>query len=129
MQGELTLEQKVGWNTVVSLSYLTSQGRDLPNFIDTNIDNATVGQLNYTDRYPGAGAGKKKSSASRRRYTHATLYICATELFYTEILRSCSSNVNSNYNAGVLAITHRTVNGISFGMNYTVCACAGLQSE
>jgi hypothetical protein len=33
----------------------------------------------------------------------------------TELL----SNVNSNYNAGVLAITHRTANGISFGMNYT----------
>ncbi|MGA8288762.1 MAG: hypothetical protein WB950_08655, partial [Acidobacteriaceae bacterium] len=117
-QGELTLEQKVGWKTMVSASFMTSQGRDLPNFIDTNIDNATVGQLNYTIDIPGPALGKKSPLAQGARYT-TPLYTSVRPNYLYGNITELLSNVNSNYNAGVLAITHRTANGISFGMNYT----------
>jgi hypothetical protein len=118
MQGELTLEQKVGWKTIVSASFMTSQGRDLPNFIDTNIDNATVGQLNYTVDIPGPPLGKKSPLPQGGRYT-TPLYTSVRPNHLYGNITELLSNVNSNYNAGVLTITHRTANGIRFGMNYT----------
>ncbi len=118
MQGELTLEQNVGWNTVVSMSYMSSQGRDLPNFIDTNIDNATVGQLNYTIDIPGPPLGKKSPLPQGAKYT-TPLYTSVRPNYLYGNITELLSNVNSNYNAGVLAIAHRTSNGIRFGVNYT----------
>lgn len=119
MQGDFTIEQKVGWNTEISLTYLTSQGRELPNFIDTNIDNATIGQLSYTVDIPGPALGKPSPLPQGAIYTTPLYTSLRPNIFYgniTELL----SNVNSNYNAGVLAITHRTSHGISFGLNYTL---------
>ena len=118
MQGELTLEQNVGWNTVISLTYMTSQGRELPNHIDTNIDNATVGQLTYTVDIPGPALGKKSPLPQGAIYT-TPLYTSVRPNFLYGNITEFLSNVNSNYNAGVLTINHRTSNGISFGMNYT----------
>jgi hypothetical protein len=118
MQGELTLEQKVGWKTLVSASFMSSQGRELPNFIDTNIDKATVGQLNYTVDIPGPALGKKSPLPQGGRYT-TPLYTSLRPNYLYGNITELLSNVNSNYNAGVLAITHRTSNGISFGVNYS----------
>ncbi|MES2221987.1 MAG: carboxypeptidase regulatory-like domain-containing protein [Acidobacteriota bacterium] len=118
MQGELTLEQKIGWKTIISASFMTSQGRDLPNFIDTNIDNATVGQLTYTVDIPGPPLGKKSPLPQGGRYT-TPLYTSVRPNHLYGNITELVSNVNSNYNAGVLTITHRTANGVSFGMHYT----------
>jgi len=117
-QGEFTLEQKVGWKTIVTASLMSSQGRYLPNYNDTNVDKATVGQLRYTVDIPGPAMGKKSPLAQGAIYTTPLFTSVRPNHLYgniTELL----SNVNSNYNAGVLAITHRTSNGISFGVNYT----------
>lgn len=119
MQGDFTVEQKIGWRTALSLTYLTSQGRELPNFIDTNIDNATIGQLNYTIDIPGSPLGKKSPLPQGATYTTPLYTSIRPNHLYgniTELL----SNVNSNYNAGVLAIEHRTSHGVSFGANYTL---------
>jgi hypothetical protein len=119
IQADFTLEQKIGWDTAVTLTYLTSQGRELPNFIDTNIDNATVGQLNYTIDIPGPALGKKSPLPQGATYT-TPLYTSVRPNFLYGNITELLSNVNSNYNAGVLAIDHRTSHGISFGVNYTL---------
>ncbi len=119
MQGDLTLEQNVGWNTIVSLTYLTSQGRELPNFIDTNIDNATIGQLNYTIDIPGPQMGRKSPLPQGATYT-TPLYTSVRPNYLYGNITELLSNVNSNYNAGTLAIEHRTLKGLSFGLNYTL---------
>ncbi|HET9100360.1 MAG TPA: TonB-dependent receptor, partial [Acidobacteriaceae bacterium] len=118
MQGQFTLEQKVGWETIVTASFMSSQGRDLPNYIDTNIDEATVGQLRYTVDIPGPALGKKSPLSQGAIYTTPLFTSVRPNHLYGNITELVS-NVNSNYNAGVLAITHRTSNGISFGVNYT----------
>ncbi|MHB8302037.1 MAG: carboxypeptidase-like regulatory domain-containing protein [Acidobacteriaceae bacterium] len=118
MQGDLTLEQNVGWDTVVTLTYLTSQGRDLPNFIDTNIDDATIGQLNYTIDIPGPALGRKSPLPQGAIYS-TPLYTSVRPNYLYGNITELLSNVNSNYNAGVLAVEHRTLRGISFGLNYT----------
>lgn len=118
MQGDFTMEQNVGWNTIVTLSYLTSQGRDLPNFIDTNIDSATIGELNYTIDIPGPALGRKSPLPQGAIYS-TPLYTSVRPNYLYGGITELLSNVNSNYNAGVLAIEHRTLHGLSFGMNYT----------
>ncbi len=119
MQGNFTLEQKLGWKTVLSLSYLSSQGRELPNFIDTNIDNATIGQLRYTVDIPGPALGKLSPLPQGSTYITPLYTSVRPNHLYGNITELVSS-VNSNYNAGVLAIDHRTSHGISFGLNYTL---------
>lgn len=119
MQGNFTVEQKVGWNTEVSLSYLTSQGRDLPNYIDTNIDRATVGVLHYTVDIPGPALGKQSPLKQGASYVTPLFTSVRPNHLYGNITELVS-NVNSNYNAGVLAVNHRTTHGISFGMSYTM---------
>ncbi len=47
-QTDLTIQREVGWNTVVSVSYLGSFGRSLPDFVDTNINQANAGTVTYT---------------------------------------------------------------------------------
>lgn len=118
MQGDFTIEQKIGWNTLITMTYLTSLGRELPNFIDTNIDNATIGQLNYTIDIPGPALGKNSPLPQGATYT-TPLYTSVRPNYLYSNITELLSNVNSNYNAGVLAIDHRTSNGISFGLNYT----------
>lgn len=118
LQANFTVEQNVGWNTILSLTYLTSLGRELPNFIDTNIDNATVGQLNYTIDIPGPALGRKSPLPQGATYT-TPLYTSVRPNFLYSNITELLSNVNSNYNAGVLSIRHRTSRGISLGMNYT----------
>lgn len=118
MQGDLALEQNVGWNTVVTLSYMTSEGRHLPNFIDTNIDSATIGELNYTIDIPGPALGKKSPLPQGAMY-HTPLYTSVRPNYLYGAITELISNVTSNYNAGVVAIEHRTLRGLSFGVNYT----------
>lgn len=118
IQGEATLEQKISWKTAVSLTYMTSLGRELPNFIDTNIDNATVGVLHYTIDIPGPALGKKSPLPQGAIYT-TPLYTSVRPNHLYGNITELVSNVNSNYNAAVLAIKHRASQGIAFGVNYT----------
>lgn len=119
LQGDFTLEQKIGWNTVVSLTYLTSLGRELPNFIDTNLDNATIGQLNYTIDIPGPPLGRKSPLPQGAIYT-TPLYTSVRPNYLYGNITELLSNVNSNYNAGTFTVEHRTLRGLSFGLNYTL---------
>lgn len=119
LQGDFTLEQNIGWNTILSLTYLTSLGRELPNFIDTNIDNATISQLNYMIDIPGPALGRASPLPQGATYT-TPLYTSYRPNYLYGNITELLSNVNSDYNAGTFAIEHRTVRGLSFGMNYTL---------
>ena len=56
-QADLILEHQIAHDTVISASYLLSLGRELPNFIDINLDPASRSNVAYTfasDYYTGA---------------------------------------------------------------------------
>ncbi len=118
LQGDFTLEQKLGRNTTISFSYLSSLGRELPNFIDTNIDNATIGQLKYTVDIPGPALGKPSPLAQGATYTTPLYTSIRPNHLYSNITEMLS-NVNSSYNSGVVQLDHRTSRGLAYGMNYT----------
>ena len=48
-QADLTVEQDLGWNTVMSVTWLGTLGRRLPNFTDLNLNPPTTVTYNVID--------------------------------------------------------------------------------
>lgn len=108
-QMDLTVERDLGWGTVLSVSYLGSLGRELPNFVDTNIA-ASTKQITYTvNGGPLAAIGPK--------YTTALFSNRLTSAFGAET--AIFSGANSNYQALSVQLNHRMSHNIQFGANYT----------
>ncbi len=107
-QADLTVERDLGWGTVLSVSYLGSFGRQLPNFADTNIAPST-GNVTYTVTGGGPLNG-------------ATL----TEPLFTSRLNSnfgaitdVFSGAISSYHALAVQVNHRLNHNVQFSANYT----------
>ncbi len=111
---DLTLEREVGWNTVVSLSYLGSLGRSLPDFVDTNIAPSTT-TITYT--VVNSNTGGSGPLANGSTYT--------TPLFSTRpntnfgAITKVFSGVTSNYNALAVQANHRLNHSVQFNASYT----------
>jgi hypothetical protein len=96
---EVSLGQRIGAGTEVTMSFLGSLGRKLPNFIDKNIDLASAGTITYeVDDSTGKGPLKGKT------YTTS---------FFTQRLNPSYSDLtdiftetNSRYEAGMVKLSH-----------------------
>ncbi|MBZ5503989.1 MAG: TonB-dependent receptor [Acidobacteriia bacterium] len=108
-QMDLVVERDLGWGTVLSVSYLGSLGRELPNFVDTNIK-ASTANITYTvNGGPLAAKGPT--------YTTALFSSRLTSAFGAET--AIFSGSNSNYQALAVQLNHRMSHNIQFGVNYT----------
>jgi hypothetical protein len=129
-QIDLTVEREVGWGTVFSASYLGSLGRELPDFVDTNIctgvgvsvGNAVApacsqgpGTITYNvinggplPNGPYTTVLYRKANATQTRPN--SNFGAMTDIF---------SGVNSQYNALVLQLNHRMSHHIQFSVSYT----------
>lgn len=119
-QADLTLEQDMGWNTTLSITWLAAFGRRLPNFVDTNlpkstgtvsytvVDNTGVGPLTAGTvvQLPYYSIGATSNSNGRLDGNYGS----TTDIF---------SGVNSNYEALVAAVSHRFSHRLQFNVNYT----------
>jgi hypothetical protein len=111
-QAELSVEQSIGWATSLSVSGLLSLGRELPNFVDANIDLTNVGSITYDVVDPG-GLGPIKSATYTAPFFNQRLnsaYQQATSIF---------SETNSRYEAALVRLNHRMRHGVLFHLNYT----------
>ena len=126
-QTDLTVEREIARNTVVSVSYLGSFGRSLPDFVDTNTGAAAT-NITYTVATGGPMAGGayttpfygttkvvvKDPSGNVLSTTAGTRpnpnFGAMTEIF---------SGVSSNYNALVLQLNRRMTNHLQLMANYT----------
>ncbi len=110
-QAELSLEGKVDPRTTVTFSALLSQGRELPNYLDTNIDLASAQTLTYLVVDP-LRQGPLPARYISRFYT-ARLnpnYGQITDIF---------SETNSKYAAGVVAVNHNLSGVLDLHASYT----------
>lgn len=107
LQGDFIIQRTLPWNTVVSASYLLSQGRHLPNFIDENIAPSTT-----TKTYSFVGG-----PLAGQTYT-TPFFTTRLNPAYAQITHIVS-NVDSNYNALVLQVDHRFSYGVQFQASYT----------
>jgi len=105
---DMTLERDLGWNTVFSLSYLGSLGRELPNFVDTNIAPATK-----TVVYSVLGGGPVAVGTLAQPLFTAR----ANSAFGS--LTDVFSGTNSSYHALVVQMNHRMSHNVQFSANYT----------
>ncbi|MFI5104863.1 MAG: hypothetical protein ACHP79_08070, partial [Terriglobales bacterium] len=108
-QMDLTVERDMGWGTVLSVSYLGSLGRELPNFVDTNIAGSTKNVTYTVNGGPLAAIGPT--------YTTALFSSRLTSAFGAET--AIFSGANSNYQALSVQLNHRMSHNIQFGANYT----------
>lgn len=107
-QTDLVLEREIGWNTVLSASFLGSYGTDLPNFIDTNLSPPTS-----TITYTVVGGNLNGQQFNMPLFTGKRPNPNFAQI--TDII----SNVQTHYAALVLQANRRLAKGLEFRNNYT----------
>jgi hypothetical protein len=96
---EVSLGQKLGSRTEVSLAFLGSLGRRLPNFIDKNIDLSSVETITYSiDNSTGQGPLPGK--------TYTTSFFTARINPNYGQITDIFTETNSRYEAGMAKISH-----------------------
>ncbi|MGB8029124.1 MAG: TonB-dependent receptor [Terracidiphilus sp.] len=118
---DLELQQAFGRGTFFALSYLGGLGRELPNFLDVNL-NPTQTTINVTvsdasGKGPLGPNGTVLQVPQFTGYGNTALFGSVATNFQdiTEMI----SNINSNYNALVAEVLNRSLKSITFDANYT----------
>ncbi len=128
-QTDLTVQQDLGRRNVLSVAYLGSFGRQLPNFININLDPTKTYTETYTVAPNANGAcyplqcGQKLTYNvyAGRQYGQGakpTLSNITPNPAYGAITQVIS-NVNSSYHAISVDITNRNYRWVTFDANYT----------
>src|SRR5438552_2116113 len=122
-QTDLTFEREIARNTVVSVSYLGSFGRSLPDFVDINTGAPTT-TINYT-----VGAGGPLPAGTYSTPLFATIITKPSGGPATTVsprtnqsfgaMSEIFSGVSSNYNALALQLNRKMTNHLQFTANYT----------
>ena len=107
---ELSFGQELGHQTELTVAFLGSLGRRLPNFIDKNIDLTSIGTLTYkiTD---ATGKGPLKDSYTTSFFTQRLNpdYQQITDIF---------TETNSLYEAGMIKLNHRLTRVLDLHASY-----------
>jgi carboxypeptidase family protein/TonB-dependent receptor-like protein len=106
---DLTIERQLGSSMVVSVSYLGSFGRELPDFVDTNLSPSTS-----SITYNVATGGPLKAAA----FTTALFTSPRPNPNFGSITKIFSA-VNSKYNAMSVQVNRRMSRNLQFNANYT----------
>jgi hypothetical protein len=119
-QMDLTLEHDLGWGTVFRVSYLGSLGRELPDFVDTNLC-TSAGQSGCasgpsTVSYKVVNGGPL---AARGLTTYTTSLFTARPNPSFNAMTDIFSGINSDYHALVLQLNHRMSHNVQFQTSYT----------
>ncbi len=127
---DLAIQQNLGSNTVLSVSYIGALGRELPNSLNLNINPANGYTVNYTVAQPAGGGGcgplacgtvlpvrvygqKRQIGNSVSQTQNANLNANYGAAY------AGLSNVNSNYHGLTTGVTKRAGKFLSFDVNYT----------
>jgi hypothetical protein len=119
---DLELQQALGRGSFFALSYLGSQGRELPNFLDVNLNptqtfiNVTVSDASNSGPL-GPNGTIINGVGQYAGYGNTALFGSVASNF--QAIQEMISNVNSNYNALVAEVQNNSLKSIQFDMNYT----------
>jgi hypothetical protein len=128
---DLAVQQDLGKATVLSVSYVGSLGRELPNFLNLNLNPATTYESTVTVA-PGTdgscgplGCGplttKVYATAQQTTANGKTRPETVSTLLNPNFgsTTQVTSNINSSYNALTFEIQNRTYKRVTFDANYT----------
>jgi hypothetical protein len=110
-EADLVVEREISRNTVVSVSYLGTFGREMMQWIDKNLPNT---EPTTTASYIFNGGPFNGKTIAIPFYASSTRPISN----YGAIIDATSS-ANSSYNAVVLQLKRRMTQGLQFEMSYT----------
>jgi len=108
---DLILQQQVGKGTVASVSYLGALGKELTNFVNTNLAPSTSNATITISDPNNAGPLPNGAVYVVPQYT---AYVNKSFTNITEVI----GNVNSNYNAVAFEVQNRSLKSIQFDVNY-----------
>ena len=116
---DLSAQQEFGRGTYVSVSYMGALGRELPNFLNINLNSATTYQNTLTvienPKNPGTGCGPMACGTQITSTVYSKNYVNTNYGFVTEI----TSNINSSYNGMIAEVQNRSNKYVQFDANYT----------
>jgi len=118
---DLQLQQSAGRGTVFSMAYFGTLGRELPNFLDLNLNPASIQNVTIsTSDASGRGPipnGTVFSVPTYTAYGNTSLFGAAATSYnaITEFI----SNINSNYQSMIVEVQNRTLHSLQFDANYT----------
>jgi outer membrane receptor protein involved in Fe transport len=110
-QTELSVEQQIGSHTNLTLAYMGSYGRELPNYVDRNIDLANIGTITYQVVDPNH-LGPLPSTYTTKFFTTR---LNPNYQQITDIV----SETNSQYQAAVLRLDHQASRSIDLHASFT----------
>jgi hypothetical protein len=120
---DLMVQQEIGRGTVFQVSYLGALGRELPNFLDLNLDPTTVENVTISlvaaggNLGPAAKLGTQFVVPTYTKYGNVALF--GPQATAYQSISELTSNVNSSYNAFVAEIQNRSLKSLQFDFNYT----------
>lgn len=130
---DFAIQQNLGFNTVLSISYIGALGRELPNSLNLNVDPANAYTVNYNVTGPNGNCGPLacgsvvpvKVYGQRRQIAAGTTTAASSQ--YVNANRNTNygaayaglSDVNSNYHGLTTGVTKRAGKFVSFDVNYT----------
>ena len=119
-EADLVFEREIAPNTVVSVSYLMSLGRELPNFVDLNLPypNTTRTFTVVGGKFDGQSFSTPFISAAAGLPGNTRPIATVGGAGVTQILETNSTS-RSKYNALVLQANRRFTKGLQFQINYT----------
>jgi hypothetical protein len=110
-QADLTVQQQLGRNDVLSVSWLGTYGRRLPDFVDTNLPAPTPVSFTVNGTVPnGLPSGSTFTANAFLGARPNKNFSTVTDIF---------SGVTSNYEAAVWQYAHRFSHYLSANANYT----------
>jgi hypothetical protein len=106
------VQQDLGKGNVISVSYLGSLGRELTNYVNTNLATPTSTSTITISDPTGKGPLANGATFVVPQYT---AYVNANFTSITDV----KSNINSSYNALSFEIQNKTARSIQYDLNYT----------
>lgn len=132
-QFDFAVQQDMGRSNVLSVQYLGALGRELPNYINTNLDPANAYNVTYnivpnatgscgptvcgtiTNRVYGGRKQVTAKGALSNIYNGTNVTPNTQFAGITDVI----SNINSSYHAFSVDVTNRTYHWVTFDANYT----------
>lgn len=113
-EAELSLEQRLGRASAITVSYMASFGHELPQFLDRNIDLSAVAPVNYQLDFT---TNPEHLGPLRTNFTVPFYYQRLNPNYgsITDII----SETNSEYHGAVVRFTHRAARAMHVSVAYT----------
>jgi hypothetical protein len=113
---DLQVQQDLGKGTIFQLSYIGALGRELPNYLDVNLNPTTTTE--YISIVGGPGNGQSEIPVPTFTGYGNTALLGANAANFSNITE-VESNINSSYNGFTAEIQNRSLKGLQFDANYT----------